>query len=629
MKFRASGGMARHSTAALFAIGAGLLLFSLFHARLGFFIIDEAIYLFAADTFRLTGSLILQNGLDLEQSDDLLWTNLLSLGPGGLTSQYPPGTTFVWAPFLSLFGERSIIVLNALATAGALFATRGLALRLFGDPAAALGACLLYLFGTFTLEYAFVYWPHMVSVWTIVLSFSLFLDAMDDKRGTVLPAALSGLILGAGMLFRLDNVLLLPVFAILSVLFAVAPLRLMAGGALGILPSVLILGLVNQQKFGTFNPLSYGGKSGLTNIEVYLPFAGVGLLVLLLLGMFRMYPPRRSWPVLIALGGVAGLAALSAVPPLRSIAADYVVGGFRLMVDARSTYSAPAGIVPMPDGTTLFWGLAKKALAQSLPWLGLLFLLTQPGFWRERARSNVIVLIFVAIFSFPFAINAWHGGMSSNMRYFLPLLPFVSVLGAMLLKELVVGSAGRIRLLGASTLAGLAASFLWAASAPTGLAGAHQIWSLYLFVAVAASAIVAAHLRRPGTALVVIVAGGMGIGTAVFNTASDTLTSQLRRDGGRVLTDLSVGYTGKVLVYDVLLRSAFIDRDQVVALRSHAGAVPDEALVRAALAGGYRVLMREKWAVEFTGRYDAYSWRDTEGPVDLAEVYLTLRLSSN
>jgi len=621
--------MARHSTAVILAIGAGLLLFAVFQARIGFFIIDEAIYLFAADTFRLTGGFLLDNGLDLARSDDLLWTSLLTLGPDGLTSQYPPGTTFVWAPLLSLFGERSVVVLNAAATVGTLFAIRGLALRLFGDPAIAVGACLLFLFATFTLEYAFVYWPHMISVWTIVMSFNLFLDAMDDRRGTLMPAVLSGLVLGAGMLFRLDNVLLLPVFAVLAVLFAVAPLRLLAGGAAGILPAFLLLALVNQQKFGTFNPLSYGGKSGLTNIEVYLPFGGAGIAGLAVMAVFRARPvPRKYWPALAGLCVAACLSLILLLTSVRDLIANYALGSYLLMVDARNTSSGLSGIVPMPDGTTLFWGLAKKALAQSLPWLGLLFLLTRPGLWRGRARSIAIVLIFAAIFSFPFAATAWHGGMSSNMRYFLPLMPFASVLGAVLLKELLEGSASRKRVLIGSVVAGLAAACLWTLLAPSGLAGAHQIWSLYLFFATVVAALAAAHLRLPATAIAALVVGGAGIGTAVFNTASDTLISQLRRDGGRVLTDLSVGYTGKVLVYDVVLRSALVDPDQVVALRRNAGAVPDEVLVRAALAGGYRVLMRDRWAMEFTELHDAYAWRDAEGPLDMAEVFEAVRLSS-
>lgn len=626
----AGGKMARYSTAIILTFGAGLILFAVCYARLGFFIIDEAIYLFAADTFRLSGRFILFNGSDLGPSTDLLWTNLLSQGPEGITSQYPPGTTLVWAPLLSLFGERSIIVLNTVATIGAAFATRGLALRLFGNPSVALGACLLLLFGTFTLEYAFAYWPHMVSVWTIVLAFNLFLDAMDDRRGTLLPAALSGLVLGTGMVFRLDNVLLLPVFAVLTVMFAGRPVRLIAGGALGVVPALFLLALVNYEKFGKFNPLSYGGKSGLTNIEVYLPFAAVGFVALGALTILRLRPPRGRGLITVAFGAAAALVvAMATVPALRDFAAGYGVGSYRLMVDARNSSNTPAGIIPMSDGTTLFWGLSKKALGQSLPWLGVLLLLTAPAAWRGRSRSVVIILVFVLIFSFPFAAVAWHGGMSSNMRYFLPLVPFASVLAAVLIGDLLAGSSRHRRALVLAIPAGVAAALTWTLAAPTGLAGTHQKWSLYLFAAVAALALLAAHSRRPGTSLAALIACGLGIGTAAFNGTSDTLLSQVRRDGARVLTDLSKQFAGKVLIYDLVLRSALVDPEQVVALRSRSDAIPDEKLVRAALDNGYRVLMRDDWAAEFTDEHKGYGWRDAEGPVDVVEVFRSERLSSN
>lgn len=615
----ADGQTARQGTAILVALGAAVLLYALFFAQLGFFIIDEAIYFFAADTFRLTGSLILDNGRHLGFSTDLLWTNLLTDGPDGVTSQYPPGTTFVWAPLLSVFGERSVIVLNALATVGTVFATRGLAMRLFGDPVVAIAAAILLLLGTFSLEYAFVYWPHMVSVWTIVLSFSLFLDAMDDRRGTVGPALLSGLILGAGMLFRLDNILLLPVFAVLSVLFAARPVRLMVGGCLGVVPAIAVLALVNREKFGTFNPVSYGGKSSFTSIEVLLPFAIAGMTVLLLLALFRARPPRR--PLLLAAGGVAILAIVGlSVAPVRSLMETYAIGLHLLLIDARNPLNPLTGIISMPDGTTLYWGLAKKALAQSMPWLGLLGLLAGAGAWRGRGRAFAIVMIFAAIFTFPFVATAWHGGMSSNMRYFLPLLPFLAAVVARLAKDLVDRARGGLRPLLFAVPAGAIASYLWAFSAPTGLAGAHQIWSLYLFAAVAAVALLAARWPRPELAVAALVAGGLGLGTALFNTASDTVISQLRREGGRVLTDLSQSFPGKVLIYDVILRSALVNPDQVVALRSHGAEGPDEALVRAALADGYRVLMRDARAEAFVARHEGYLWRDVEGPVDMAEV---------
>ncbi|MDJ1006803.1 MAG: hypothetical protein QNJ13_03180 [Paracoccaceae bacterium] len=614
--------MAKQSTAILYAFSAAVLAFALLHAQLGFFIIDEVLYLFAADTFRLGGGLILDNGLHLAPSTDLNWTELVPLGPSGLTSQYPPGTTFVWAPLLSLFGERAIIVLSAVAAVGAVFATRGLALRLFGDPVVAVIASLLLLFATFMLEYAFVYWPHTMSVWTVALSFCLFLDALDDRRGTVLPAMLSGLVLGVGLLFRLDAFLLLPIFTVLAVTFAARPVRLLIGGAIGVAPAFAILALVNREKFGTFNPLSYGGTDGLTRLEVYLPFAAVGLAALALLALVRLRPPTsRTWPPIAAAATVVVVAAVALIPALRAFVADYAVGSYRLLIDSRNIESELNGVVALPNGTTLFWGLPKKALAQSMPWLGLLLILTLPGFWRGRARSLAIALTFAVIFSFPFAATAWHGGMSSNMRYFLPLMPFLAILAAVILDYLMQRAPGHGPTLAVAVIAGAAFPWMWTALAPTGLAGAHQIWSLYLFAAVAFVALAAAHIPSPRTTIAALVLGGLGLGTAAFNTASDMYTSQLRRAEARPLSDLAYGYSGKVLIYDLMLRSALVDPDQVIALRSRHRDGPDEVLVRAALADEYRVLMPAATATAFVERFAAYDLRTAEGPGNMAEVF--------
>ena len=91
----------------------------------------------------------------------------------------------------------------------------------------------------------------------------------------------------------------------------------------------------------------------------------------------------------------------------------------------------------VPDGTRSFWGLSKKALGQSLPWLGLLALLLRPQLWQGRSRSFTCALIFTALFMLPFLIRSWHGGMSSNMRYFLPALPVLSILAATLIHDLL------------------------------------------------------------------------------------------------------------------------------------------------------------------------------------------------
>ena len=218
------------------------------------------------------------------------------------------------------------------------------------------------------------------------------------------------------------------------------------------------------------------------------------------------------------------------------------------------------------------------------------------------------------------------------MRYFLPLLPFVSVLGAVASKG-ACSRIGRTHPLVGRVDVGRARRrrFLWAAVGPDGPRRRTP------------DMVALPVRRRPprlrswrricggrARALAVIVAGGIGHwhGSLQHGVRHADFRSFVATAAACLPTfrlAIRARFSSTMCCCEAHLSTG----TRLSRWRSHAGAVPDEALVRAALAGGYRVLMREKWAVEFTGRYDAYSWRDTEGPVDLAEVYLTLRLSSN
>ncbi len=615
--------MAEKSTLILVAISALLLFLGLFVARPGIFIIDEVIYLFAADTFRTSGSLILENGHQLVPgSGDLLWTGLLSLGPGGFTSQYPAGTAIVWAPLIALFGVRGIVLLHTITAVGTLFATRALAVRMFEDKATALGACLLLMLGTFTAEYAFTIWPHMPSVFTVVLSIYLLWRALEEVDGrTFTFAFLSGLVLGAGATFRIDNILVLPAIAIIVLLYARQPLRILVAGALGLVPSAVVLGIANQVKFGTLNPVSYGAKGGATTITAYLPFAVI--LVVLLFGVWvlRRQGVRigRPW---IAGFGLLGVAAIAVLPPLQSLAIRTGQGIHTLIFDARALTSPYAGVVDMPDGTKSFWGLAKKSLGQSAPWIGLLLLYAGARAWAgDRRQGLVSLLIIIAVFAFPFLVRSWHGGMSSNMRYFLPVLPFVAMLAAYQLRLLFAADPPSRRIFVLAFSLGLAAALFWITFHVTAIAGAHQILSLYVFAAVSLLALIASQVNLQAITRALALAAGMGVGISTFNMFSDTAISQLQRGAGQMLADLTIGYEGKVLIYGHLMRSALMNPDQVVAVQQFGQPAPDPALVEAAIADGFRVLMPAGTAEDFHTEYPGYAIQASDDiPFEMVEI---------
>ena len=47
-----------------------------------------------------------------------------------------------------------------------------------------------------------------------------------------------------------------------------------------------------------------------------------------------------------------------------------------------------------------------------------------------QRRSVALVLVVAGLWALPFALRAWHGGLGSNMRYLLPLLPGLCALAA-------------------------------------------------------------------------------------------------------------------------------------------------------------------------------------------------------
>ena len=605
------------------AIGVALCGFALAFAGLGFFIIDEAIYVFAADSFRQSGSLLLENGLEGSTSGDLRWTRLLTLGPNGLTSQYPPGSTVVWSWLLPVFDTRGIVLFNAAATTACLFVLHRLAKDIFKDNAVALGTVGLFLFGTFSLEYAFTIWPHMPAVLSVTLCILLFLRSLEASFQRALwMAVASGFVLGLGITFRLDCVLVLPAIAILAIVLARHPLPVLLGGAIGLAPAMAALAWANAMKFGSPNPLNYGKSEGFTNVALYVPLAGAmaaGLLVLLAVRLWggKLKLGRSMWIGL----ALAAAAAAAFVPQVQTALRALAWGAWVLLIDSRAIVSPLAGIEAQPDGTTSFWGLSKKALGQSMPWIGGLALLASFPIWRGRRREVLILLTFTALWLVPFLLRAWHGGMSSNMRYFLPILPLVCVLGAWLIVELHRRSGLTVSPAVVATALGFLGLVAWAISMPTGLAGAHQIASLLILALVSICAFCAAIYRTQALARIAVLSLCFGVGASAFNTVSDTAVSQIRRHANSVLADVGAGVEGRAVVYSYLFRSAMQNPEQIIAMPDTFSEGPDADLVARALAAGYRVLMPEALAAAFvTQSSDFAIVGPAESPLPMLEI---------
>ena len=511
----------------LLALSAALVVLA-FVVSDGFYTIDEVIYVMGVEAFHATGSFVVDNGHEAMPFDALRLLFLVD-GPRGLTPQYPVGTALAGAPLMEVFGQRALVVLNLAAGIGTLMLTHALALRLFGCRRVALLATGMMVFCTFWAEYVVGHWPHSVSVFFVVLAVWLFLDTLDRTAGAWKPAALAGLAVGAGLLFRLEGVIILPGFVAASILWARRPVPVLLGGAAGMAPLVALLAWSNAVKFGSWNPLSYGSSGGATDLANYMALlvaipCALGILVALRMwGASLASIPRR----IAAAGALAlGLALwlYSPTPTLERL----LTGIHVLLFDFRGIEDPRTALVHQPDGTALFLGMPKKALGQSLPWLGCLALLLV-ALPTARRRSVGIVLTFCAIWILPFALHSWHGGLSSNMRYFLPIVPLLCALGAFVILQLADRRADGPRLLVLGGLLALPIAALWLTLVPAQTAQLHQLGALTALLAITAATLVAGLADTRGTTAAALVAVGGGLGLATMLAADDFTDTQWRR----------------------------------------------------------------------------------------------------
>ncbi|WP_127901484.1 ArnT family glycosyltransferase [Solirhodobacter olei] len=595
----------RHGTRLLLALGA-LILAAVPFVSTGPFSIDEVIYALGAKTLATTGHLGIANGYDMFHAEALrLW--LLSAGPDGLVPQYPVGSALAGAPLYAVFGIRGLIGLNAAGIVGTLFVTRALARKLYSDEGTSLLAPILLLFGTYTLEYAYGIWPHGVTVFCTVTALWLALRALDATgRAGALDAFASGLSVGIGFLFRLDSILILPVIGASVILLGRRPKLTLAWGLAGMLPGLAVASAANIVKFGSPNPLSYGPtQGGDTNVAKYIGLGTALVIALLLLIILRRFHKTimRHHLTLAALAAAAVALTFFVVPSFRHWIEEIARGFYVLVLDIRPVHDPRLGVVRAPDGTVSFWGLYKKALGQSLPWLGILVALGARRHSKCEWRAHIILLAAAILWMLPFLPTEWHGGLGSNMRYFLPVLPMLSVLAARLWFGVLDGTSLKAREIRGWVLIGAALVLSWSYALPSGLGGAEQILTSYGLVGMtvlAATTYLPQSWRTAALARVLgqrgfLIAVGMSV---VLGPVLDLALSQSRRAMAArserqvlALPTPSIVFAPPEITADLIGRPGYL------------AAVPDQItdrvnakLVVRALENGYRVFVA-RWLV--------------------------------
>lgn len=577
----------RLAIAALFA----LFVAAAFLVSPGFYNIDEFIYFTGADAFA-KGGLAVRNGAGWADSPQLgLW--LLVDGPNGLTPQYPVGSAVAGGVLLAIFGLPGLVLLNALAAAGVVILTYRLAARHFGGHEIGLGAAALLIGSTFFLEFAFAVWPHAIAMLAVLLAVYGVLETLQKDellKGRMLAI---GAVLGAGMFFRTDVAVAIPAIGICLFLWSSRPVARLFWFGLGLLPFMLALSLVNLHKFGVFNPVSYGqshggGTSIQTHLLLLLALAACGLAALGLRWVWLKSTYRKH--VMVA----GGLALLVGLAVAHEFVWSYFHGFWALIVDAKAIGDNRDGIERFADGTVSFWGFWKKALGQSMPWLGICLAAI---FVRGRASSNAlwVFLVLFVVWGLPFFPRDWHGGMGSNMRYFLPLVPLACALCASLLAEMWDKTPASSRLLLFGAFGGAMLASMWALLHPSGQAGVHQILPTYLLLATAGFALAAGYVnfdrRTLNLCLMVLVGAGIGVGFQLSLT--DFRSAQ---EGRRQAQDFSAAHLALpddtlAFVPSRFLIGWALEEGHVAALPNDSNGRFDTGLIDNALLHGYRVFI--------------------------------------
>ena len=583
-----------------------ILLIAAFVVSDGLYSIDELVYFVAAKALIADAGFVIQNGYEQFGSEQLaMW--LLVEGPNGLVPQYPSGSAIVAAPLVAFLGVRGFILMNVLATIGSLYTVRALAIRLFDNPQITSLSVSLLLCTTYFLDYSFVVWPHMAAVLCIISAVYWFLRAMQEPDNTGRWAFYAGLWISLGFLIRLDSILMLPAFALIWVSSAGASPRIVLGGAVGLIPGALVSVTIAYLKFDTINPLSYG-RSGTNGGAVEVSgHASVAVLILILFIValvirYRFSSDKKMWYDSSVLVGAVLFALYGA---FESDAFRHtLVGVYSLLIDLTFVSDSRSGVAHFDNGLVSFWGMPKKALGQSLPWIGLLVAIPALR-WQPRDKTSMALIAFVTIvWMLPFITRSWHGGLGSNMRYFLPLLPLVCLVGARVWYEVLDGSRLSGKVLFSLVTLGVILSAIWMSVMPDGELRTHQKLSVLVLWSVTIASTTTVTLPRARKRLLPLTQGCVlvAVGVSIFLSVSDLANSQNRRVLAKQ-TDIAVrSLQGPLLIFTSpeYVPSAFYQEpDRLVASRDSKTGEIDLNLARQALESGRRVFVDARFKPMF------------------------------
>lgn len=581
--------------------------------------IDECTHLFSLRGAALTGSPQVVNGYDQCPSPELeVRTAPLPSGHTSshvhahgahLVAQYPSLPDFLAAPLYPTLGYGALFLVNAVAFLVVLLLIYATASVLFSSAAISAVATLIFAGCTFAWQYSQAAWPHMQCLmWTCAALYfgtrAVLINRSQHASAATRLAATAGLCAGVAVNVRTDAILYLVALGFVLLLLGLERRRLCVAYGLGSLPGLVAASVFNSWKFGTPNPLSYGYESTAVGQVQKL-----GLLGVLALGAaFALTHPkirarlkaqsRLRW---IAIGSLVLLAALL-IPSTRAV----LNGIAQLVVDLRlrPERTEPA-LTRTASGALVYMGALKKSLLQSCPYLTLASLSVWT-LWRSpegKVKLGLISIVPLVYLAF-FGTRGWHGGLSLNLRYFLPVLPGASLLVAISVVQLWHWSQGVSTLLRAACWLFAALLpvliFEWrldqAVTSPTSLEWLVLDAPLFIALAVLLTALTAAMKRTAGFACLASVATACGLGWATMTALRHdySRTHQQRELNAAVSAELRnvIPDDAVVFISGYEKFAGLLDRSHVVLARpSNDGAASSGSLAHCFLQAGRPVYL--------------------------------------
>jgi hypothetical protein len=419
------------------------ILISLLVTFPGYLSIDESLYHMMSKSYAATGGLEVWTGYREFPSWELSH-EYIRVHFGRPVSQYPYLFPVITLPFYHLAGLHGLFLFNSFAFVALVALVFAMAYKLFRDKNLALNSCLILILATYAWEYSQAAWPHATSALFVTAAFYLAVSAYfaETLRSRIFFALTAGFVGGFAPGIRMDAFLVLPCL-LLPFLFA-RPWRPLETAMVlaGTLPGIGVLAVTNYIKFGVLSPFSYGTSFGGHTPSV--PLDLVALLGGLLAGAWVLtrspVVERMKKRKILVIGlAIALVAAAALIPVTQNMIVKVLNGAYMMIVDLRIhdiNVKEPA-LERTPGGALVYIGGLKKSLLQSLPYLAAL-VIPLLALRRRNADFPALAMLFlvpVATAGF-FAYGRDHGGLCLNLRFFIAVLPFTSILVAYAIRDM-------------------------------------------------------------------------------------------------------------------------------------------------------------------------------------------------